>query len=327
MGRVIFIAAALIFSLAAVAATPAQAEWPNRSLTLVSAIEPALPWAEDQPNPQALILNSLVPRLSRELGVPVLLAEHRQGQGVLAANLAAGAKPDGYLMAALGPGAALARVIQGYTPYTWDDIEPLAIAWRTYPALVVRADFPADDLGSMPRSKSRLRLAHTGLAPMSSNTYQAFSAARAAGFAWTPVEVKALDPAVLLEDRADALVMPLGWLEAHPQADQFKVLTILTRDPDPPCGQGRPTLHSQGLAAADEPPLAFYLPAGVNERVRARLAAAVNNSLRQPAVARSVAEACLKLHLEDPDKAERLMGRAYEEMEAGLTGLAPGGNQ
>lgn len=360
MGKVL-IALCLFLSFSA----PLRAEWPERTLTLVSGLPPTLPWAPEQANPQALIVESLAPRLSRELGVPVTLVNRSQGHGVLAANLVAGARPDGYLMGALSPDQALIRVIQGYTPYTWDEIAPAATAWRAYPAIVVRADFQAGDLRNLAQMRPAPRLAHTGLAesqlgpgeaessvvrgspsgdklpsgsrpgddpapagilPLDSATYLALSAARSAGFTWRLVRVDHLDPALLLEDRADAMVLPLGWLERHPQAGSFKVLTILTHDEDPPCGRGRPTLVSQGLTwPEEEPPLAFYLPAKVNWRARSRLLTAINNALRQPAVARSVSEACLKLYIEDLDGSAAVMERAYADIEKGLAVLAPTG--
>lgn len=263
MGKVLIILCLLLsFSC------PLWAEWPERTLTLVSGLPPNLPWSPQQANPQAFIVESMVPRLSRELGVPVTLIDRSQGHGVLAANLVAGARPDGYLIGALSPDQALIRVIQGYTPYTWDEIAPAATAWRVYSAIVVRTDFPAEDLLSLVQMRPAPRLAHTGLAeprvgpagakpsagrnsafkdrlpsgarpgdgsgpaailPLDSSTYLALTAARAAGFAWRPVRVDRLDPAFLLEDRADAMVLPLGWLERHPQAGRFKVLTILTQ--------------------------------------------------------------------------------------------------
>jgi|GEM_PF-3532305 len=358
----IIITVALILGLAA----PLGAEWPEQNLTLVSGLPPTLPWsteADYQANPQALILESLVPRLSRELGVPVTLVSRPQGRGVLAANLVAGAWPDGYLLGALDPDSALIRVILGYTPYIWTEITPVATAWRMYPAIVVRADFGADDLLALARMNPAPRLAHTGLAepltdpasaeagsgrdrrpadnlpaptpasapglaaaaPLESAVYLALDAARAAGFNWQLTQVERLDPALLLEGRAEALVLPLGWLERHPQAESFKVLTILSYDENPPCGRGRPrpTLGSQGLTGLmEEPPLAFYLPAKVNWRARSRLLTALNNSLRQPAVAQSVSEACLKLYIEDQDGAMAVMSQAYRDLERGLAASA-----
>lgn len=349
MGKII-IMVGLILSLAA----PLRAEWPEQNLTLISGLPPTLPWSTDsayQANPQALILESLVPRLSRELGVPVTLVSRPQGRGVLAANQVAGAKPDGYLLGVLDADAALLRVMLGYTPYTRAEIAPAATAWRMYPALVVRADLAAADLAGLARLDPPPRLAHTSLAdsqgaeaarnagrgptsgsllplassrpgtglPLDTPTYLALSVARAAGFSWRMVQVERLDPALLLEGRAEALVLPLGWLERHPQAGRFKVLTILTHDEDPPCGQGRPTLASQGLSRlVEEPLLAFYLPAKVNWRARSRILSAINNSLRQPAVARSISEACLKVYIEDLDGAAAAMSQAYKNLESDL---------
>ncbi|MDR0882785.1 MAG: hypothetical protein LBP55_09650 [Candidatus Adiutrix sp.] len=312
---------ATILSLALVTSTDLLAEWPERAITLVSSLPPTLPWS-DQPNEQAAILEDLRASLSDSLGVPVSMLKEPRGEGVLAANLVAEAKPDGYLFGALGADAALARISQGYTPYLRDEIAPVAIAWQTVLGIITRSDFPADDLKALGLSQTQVRLAHTGLKPVNSATLAALEAARAAGFTWELVEVDRPDPDLLLAGQAEALVLPLGWLKNHPRADQFKVLTILTQEEEPPCGAGRPTLLSQGLTTVESRPLfTFYLPAKVNWRVRTRLSSAINSALRQEAMANRLAELCLRLYIEDIEGAEATIGQEYKGREAALEAL------
>lgn len=319
LGRIIFITACLVLSLG----RPLGAEWSERAVTLVSSLPPTLPWS-DQANPQALIMETLANSLSRELGEPVTLVSRPQGRGVLAGNMVAASKPDGYLVAALGPDPGVTRVIQGFTPYTWAEITPLATVWRTFPAIVVRADFPADDLRSLAMMRPAPRLAHTGLEPLDSNTYLALSAARAAGFTWQTVKWDQIDPALLLNDQADAIVLPLGWLDSHPQADRFKVLTILTYDTDPPCGRGRPTLVSQGLnEVAEEPPMTFYLRAKTAGGTCGQLLSAIKAALNDPGLAQSLFDACLKPGGLDLDNSVVIMNNAYENFAAGWAALVP----
>ncbi len=303
-------------------AAPAAAEWPERSLTLVSSIPRTLPW-NGAPNPHAQVLDSLVPRLSRELGVPVVLVVRSEGEGVLAGNLVAGSKPDGYLVGALGVDSAVTRVIQGYTPYVREEISPVATGFQVLRALVVRSDFPAGNLIELarPENAGRRRLAHTGFVPVSADMLLALEAGEAAGFSWNPVEVDRLDPEVLLEGRADALVMPLGWLAHHPRADQFKVLTVFTRDENAPCGRDCPTLRSQGLSLEVNPIFAFYLPSKVGWRVRNRLSQALNSALRQEAVARGLSAACLQPYLEDLEGVAAVLNQEYQSQAAGLERL------
>ena len=298
------------------------AEWPERNLTLVSAVPETLPWS-DEPTPEIKVLEALAPRLSRELGVPVILVKRSEGDGVLGANTVASAKPDGYLVGALCVNAAVTRVIQGYTPYVWDEIAPVATGWRVLTAVVTRDDLQADDLRGLAAlaERGQVRLAHTGLEPVDTETVLATEAARLAGFTWTLTKVDRLDPALLLENKAEALVMPLSWLARHPQADRFKVLTVLTMEENLPCVEGYPTLRTLGLDVRVNPLLAFYLPAKVNWRVQSRLSTAINNSLRQPGILREISKACLKPYREDLEGAGAVMEREYKQQEAGLTDL------
>lgn len=291
-------------------------DWPERDVTLVTSVPQVLLWS-DEPAPQSLILKAMEPRLSRELGVPVALIGKPEGQGVLAANMVANAKPDGYLVSALGSDSAIIRVIQGYTPYVWNEFIPVATGWREIYALVTPAETQADDLAGLAKvgDRGRIRLAHTGLKPMDASTLLALEAARAAGFSWTMTKVARLDPGILLQDQADAMVLPLGQLQRHPQLSKLKVITVFTNEDDAPCAEGRPTLKSQGLSTLSPPLLAFYVPNQANRRVQARLSAALTNSLRQPAVRRLLESACLKPYLEDPEGVRPVMNQEYKRWE------------
>jgi tripartite-type tricarboxylate transporter receptor subunit TctC len=299
-----------------------SAEWPEQALTLVSSIPESLPWSEE-PTPQARILRALVPRLSRELGVPVALSGQAEGQGVLAANRVALARPDGYLLGALSADSAISLVIQGYTPYTWNEIAPVATAWRPVMALVGRADLQADDLQGLAAlaKKGRLRLAHQGLEPVGSAALLALEAVRAAGFQLLSVQVELNDPALLLEGRADLMVLPLGWLPLHPRASELKVLAVLTADDRAPCLAGRQAPAARDLKFNEHPVFAFYLPAKVNRRTRSRLSTALGNALRQPALAAQLREGCLIPHREDLEGVEAVMNQEYRAQEAELSRL------
>ncbi|MDL2227191.1 hypothetical protein LJB86_06010 [Deltaproteobacteria bacterium OttesenSCG-928-M10] len=291
-------------------------EWPERGVTLVTSVPQVLPWS-DEPAPQSLILKAIEPRLSRELGVPATLVGKPEGNGVLAANTVADANPDGYLVGALGSDSAIIRVIQGYTPYIWNEFVPVATGWREIYALITLAEAQADDLAGLARAgdRGRFRLGHTGLSPIDAGTLLALEAARTAGFSWTLTKIERLDPGVLLQDQADAIVLPLGQFKLHPQLDKFKVVTVFTSEDDAPCAKGLPTLKSQGLNASSAPLLAFYVPNQVNWRLQARLSAAITNSLRQPAVRQRLEAACLKPYLEDLEGAGSVMNQEYKRWE------------
>ena len=301
-----------------------KAEWPERGITLVSSIPEVLPWS-GEPTPQAEILAALVPRLSRELGVPVNLLVKSEGQGVLAANMVAGASPDAYILGALGPDQALGRVIQGYTPYVWNELSPVATGWREVNAIVVKKDSPVQTLADLASVSSITphRLAHQGQGALDVRTIMAISAAKAAGFSWILTPVKQLDPALLLQNQAEAMVLPLGWLNRHPRLDQFRVLTLLVQDSQVPCAKDLPTLANLGSQTMESSLFAFYIPAQVNWRIKSRLSSAINNALRQPALSAALKEACLIPYREDLEGTEAVMNLEYNKLASEIVGLIP----
>ena len=311
---------ALIFSWLA-AAGGAFAEWPEHELTLMAPLAPTLPW-DQTPNPQAELLASLVPRLSRELGVPVQYVVKPEGQGVLAANAVALAQADGYVLAAIGNDPALNLVIQGYTPYVWEELTPVAAAWRVVHVLVAKNDFPAADLRDLAaaalkavtqsgRAWDRPRLARLNKgAPYSSAVLMAMEAARAVGFDWDFAEVDRPDPAVLLEGQAEVMALALADFLTHPQKDQFKVLLVLSEE-EPFGAQGWPTLRTLGLKLSINSCFVFYLPARVEGKVRDRLSEAINGLLRLQAVTAKIVEIGLLPCLEGPEGVRQAMNREY----------------
>ncbi|GHV57974.1 hypothetical protein FACS189460_5300 [Deltaproteobacteria bacterium] len=295
--------------------SPVFGEWPEHGLTLVVSVPQTLPWG-DVPNPQAVILKSLGPRLSRELGVPVNLVVHSEGDGILAANAVAMAREDGYILTALANDPALNLVIQGYTPYVWGEVAPVATAWRVIYILVTRNNHPATDLRSLAETyknskEARPRLAVSRLEPLGSATLMAMEAARQAGFAWELTKVESLDPEVLLEGPVEAMVLPLADFKTHPHQDAFKVLSILSADTPLGAEASWPNLKSQGLSVTTNTFFAFYLPAKVNWRIRNRLSTAINNTLRLKAMSESLIAAGLVPYLEDSEGVGAILNQEY----------------
>lgn len=305
------------------AAGAAWGEWPERGITLVTSNPPTVAWSQEVLDTRAEILKTLTPRLSRELGVPVNLLFRPEGSGVLAGNMVAGAKPDGYVLGALGGDTAMARVIQEYTPYYWSEFVPVSTAWRTIYALVARSDEGAADLRGIAAKKSpqKPRLAHLGLEPIEAPTLLALRAAQVAGFSWELKKVEALSPDYLLNNEADMMILPLGSLAGYPERDKLKIVTVFTNNRSVPCVKGLPTPASQELEMELNPPFAFYLPSKVNWRIRSRLSMAINRALQQPGVTRAIHEACLEPFLEDIDGVSAVLNQEYRQQENLLNAL------
>ena len=256
----------IIFEMLAVAGPLGAQQWPEREISLVTSIPAFLPW--ETPNPQLAMVQAISADLERKLKTQVIIDLKPGGGGTMAGNRLSEAKKDGYVLGLLEADPAISRVIQGYTPYGWDEMDPVALAWREIKALVVPADKSWESLTNRPQIDGNPRLATLGTTPVSGGTAMAMEAALRSGFRWNLTVVEKLDPAILLQGKAEAMVVPLGGLNTHPQADDFKIILVFTENTDLPCAWGHPTLADLGLKVTADPPAAFYLPSKVNVSAR-----------------------------------------------------------
>lgn len=237
----------------------------------------------------------------------------------MAGNHLTSAPKDGHVLALLESDPAIGRVIQGYTPYQWDELAPVAVAWREIQALVVPAEKDWEALIKRRPGVGKPRLACQELEPVSDGVLMAIEAAKRAGFDWELTLVGRLDPAKLLEDQADAMVVPLGRLASHPQADRLKVALVFTNRQDLPCVAEHPTLSYRGLDITSSPPVAFYLPAGVNSAIKRRINLALNEVLSEKR--NEIEGRCLELISRDYDSTLSFMDEQYRLQEEMLKRL------
>lgn len=306
---------AAIILLLLLPAARLQAQWPQRNLTLVTSLPAVLPW--EVRNPQQALLEALVADLARELGTGVHLDFRPGGFGALAVNRVVLGKSDGYSLGLIGADPAMTRVIQGYTPYEWEEVRPVAAAWREVKALVTPADLSWEDLAQLARLRGQgpPRLAHL-TPPPHTGELLALEAASQAGFTWERVIVDRLDPALLLDGRAEAMVVPLGWLATHPRAGELNVALVFSDNDHLPCLQGRPTLIDRGLKLTSNPPAAFYLPAKVNSGISLTINQALNKVLaRNDAL---IAQNCLEIISTDLEESKQFIDDQYLKQEAVL---------
>ncbi len=128
-----------IFKLAGVAAValcalggaPAQAEYPERPITIIG------PWgAGGGTDATGRILASL---MEQELGVPVSVVNRTGGSGVVGHSAIATAPPDGYTLGVVTVEIGMMHW-QGLTDLTYEDYTPLALYNADPAGLQVRAD-------------------------------------------------------------------------------------------------------------------------------------------------------------------------------------------
>ncbi|WP_340110090.1 tripartite tricarboxylate transporter substrate binding protein [Pikeienuella sp. HZG-20] len=127
------VAALALGGLAAVAAFPAQAEYPDRPITLI------VPWgAGGGTDATGRILGQL---LEEDLGQPVNVVNRTGGSGVVGHSAIANAKPDGYTIGVLTVEIGMMHW-SGITELTSEDYTPLVIYNFDPAGIQVRADSP-----------------------------------------------------------------------------------------------------------------------------------------------------------------------------------------
>jgi tripartite-type tricarboxylate transporter receptor subunit TctC len=125
------LAAAAAVALGALGGAPAQAEYPDRPITLI------VPWgAGGGTDATGRILASM---MERELGVPVSVVNRTGGSGVVGHSAIATAPADGYTLGVVTVEIGMMHW-QGLTDLTYQDFTPLALYNADPAGLQVRAD-------------------------------------------------------------------------------------------------------------------------------------------------------------------------------------------
>jgi tripartite-type tricarboxylate transporter receptor subunit TctC len=118
-------------ALSALGGAPAQAEYPERPITLI------VPWgAGGGTDATGRILASM---MEQELGVPVSVVNRTGGSGVVGHSAIATAPPDGYTLGVVTVEIGMMHW-QGLTDLTYADYTPLALYNADAAGLQVRAD-------------------------------------------------------------------------------------------------------------------------------------------------------------------------------------------
>jgi tripartite-type tricarboxylate transporter receptor subunit TctC len=118
-------------ALAALGGAPAQAEYPERPITLI------VPWgAGGGTDATGRILATM---MEQELGVPVSVVNRTGGSGVVGHSAIATAPPDGYTLGVVTVEIGMMHW-QGLTDLTYQDYTPLALYNADPAGLQVRAD-------------------------------------------------------------------------------------------------------------------------------------------------------------------------------------------
>jgi tripartite-type tricarboxylate transporter receptor subunit TctC len=292
-----WMAAAVLLMVAGSHGARAQ-DYPARTITLI------VPFAAGGP---ADITGRIVADIfTRHLGQRVVVENVGGAGGTIGSLRAARAAADGYtiLSGHLGTNALVSAFYPdlGYDPQK--DFEPIGLSAEYPELLVVRKDFPANNLKEFiayaKANASKLNVGHAGLGSVSYIGCLLLDAA--IGIKPTLVPFTGTAPVLnaMLRGDVDYECDPVLGTLSHVQAGAVKALAIAAKKrsamlPDVP------TSYEQGLPEFDCAPFyAVFAPVGTPKPIIEKLAAALNKGLGEEAVQKRLAD--LGADIVEPDR-------------------------
>ena len=276
-----------VLMVAGLNGAPAQ-DYPARTITMI------VPFAAGGP---ADITGRIVADLlSRHLGQSVVVENVGGAGGTIGALRAARAAADGYtiLSGHLGTNALVPAFYPdlGYDPQK--DFEPVGLTAEYPELLVVRKDFPANNLSEFiayaRANASRLNVGHAGLGSVSYIGCLLLDAAIGIKPTLVPFTGTAPVLTAMLRGDIDYECDPVLGTLANVQTGAVRALAIAAKKRSPMLPDV-PTSHEQGLPEFDCAPFyGVFVPRGTPQPIIEKLAAALDQGLSEPAVQKRLAD-------------------------------------
>jgi tripartite-type tricarboxylate transporter receptor subunit TctC len=280
-------AASVVLAMAGMNGAQAQ-EYPARTVTII------VPFAAGGP---ADITGRIVADIfNRRLGQKFVVENSVGAGGTIGALRAARAAADGYtiLSGHLGTNVLASAFYPnlGYDPQT--DFEPIGLTAEYPELLVVRKDFPANNLKEFvayaKSNESKLNVGHAGLGSVSYIGCLLLNTAIGIKPAMIPFTGTAPVLSAMLGGQIDYECDPVLGTLAQVQAGAVKALAVAARKRSPMLPDV-PTSYEQGLPEFDCAPFyAVFAPRGTPQPIVEKLTEALNKGLSEEQVQKRLAE-------------------------------------
>ena len=281
------IAAAAVLMVAGMNGAGAQ-DYPARTVTII------VPFAAGGP---ADITGRIVADIfSRHLNQKFVVENVGGAGGTTGALRAARAPADGYtiLSGHLGTNALAAAFYPNLSYDPQKDFEPIGLSAEYPEVLVVRKDFPANNLKEFvayaKSNTSKLNVGHAGLGSVSYTGCLLLNAA--IGIKPTMVPFTGTAPVLnaMLTGEIDYECDPVLGTLGQVRAGSVRALAVAARKRSPMLPDV-PTSHEQGLSQFDIAPFyAVFVPGGTPQPIIEKLAEALNKGLSEEAVQKRLAD-------------------------------------
>ena len=220
--------------MALVGIAPAQAAWPDRTITLI------VPWAPG--GSTDILARLLADYLTRSLGQTVIVDNKAGASGNIGSNLVAKAKPDGYtLLVGSMSTHAMNQALFASMPFEpVDDFTPISLVAFVTNTLVINPKIPVNNVAELiayaKANPKKLNFASAGAG--STNHISAVLFELAAGIQMTHIPYKGGAPAVLdtVTGQTEVLFGAGTQTLPHVKSGKLKLLAVTesTRSPQLP---------------------------------------------------------------------------------------------
>lgn len=287
MARHSAVAAAAIIAIAGMSRARAE-DYPARTVTVI------VPFAAG--GPADITARIVADIFTRHLGQKFVVENVGGAGGTTGALRAARAAADGYtiLSGHLGTNALAPAFYPnlGYDPQK--DFEPIGLTAEYPELLVVRKDFPANNLKEFvayaKSNPDKLNVGHAGLGSVSYIGCLLLHAAIGIKPTMIPFTGTAPVLTAMLSGQVDYECDPVLGILSQVQAGNVRALAIAARKRSPLLPDV-PTSHEQGLPEFDISPFyAVFVPSGTPQAVLEKLAGALSKGLNEEAVQKRLAD-------------------------------------
>src|SRR5450631_1300670 len=280
-------AAAVLLMLAGINGARAE-DYPARTVTII------VPFAAG--GPADITARIVADIFNRHLGQKFVVENVGGAGGTIGTLRAAHAAPDGYtiLSGHLGTNALAPAFYPnlGYDPQK--DFEPIGLSAEYPELLVVRKDFPADNLREfvayVKANERKLNVGHAGLGSVSYIGCLLLHSAIGIKPTMVPFTGTAPVLSAMLGGQIDYECDPVLGTLSQVQAGAVKALAVAAKKRSPMLPDV-PTSYEQGLPEFDCAPFyAVFAPSGTPQPVIDRLVEALNKGLSEPKVQKRLSD-------------------------------------
>lgn len=239
-------------------------------------------------------------RLSTELKQPFTVENRGGAGGTIATGMLARAAPDGYTLMLHHLGLAFNAALYDKLPFdTARDVVPVAYVGATPNVLVVTNSLPVNSVAEfLAYAKNKPGAINYGSGGLGSAGHLPMEVLQAsAGIRLTHVPYKGSGPAItdLIAGQIQAMLLTIPAVLAYIQSGKLRAIAT-SGEKRTPALPNLPTLDEAGVKKFDYSPwYGYFAPKGTPAPILAKLHAAINKSLQDPAVAGKLAQQGLEV--------------------------------